>query len=159
MLCFFGQGNKLLFPVESGVIHYNNRICRQRRQKAFLKPLFKQGAVHGSVICQRRNNRLSHLRGNNTCSLIFAPANSSQQCLTTLRPAIFPIQVVINACFIHISNAGCRYVGYCLQVGAYFCRVLLLVAFGLFFRVRPSRFNALNMAMSEQPKASPISCK
>ena len=71
--------------------------------------------------------------------------------------SIFPVQVCVYPGFVHISNLlWCDFRNLFL-VGFYFLWILFLVMYRLFFRVMPSRLNALRTAVSQQLNSTAIS--
>lgn len=143
--------------MERSIVHHNYGTLVKGRQKLIGKPEFKKAAVHRSVILKWRKNLIRHFSGNNATALIFSAADPPKYLLSPQRIPVFPVQVCINATFIHISNLFRRYVLNLVLIRCYFLLILLLIARCLFFRVILCRRRASRMPLSLHPNASAIS--
>jgi len=108
---------------------------------------------------QRSRYALANLSRDNPCPLVFPPANPAVYRFTAFDSAIFSVQIFINACLIHISNAVFGNIGYGLLILFYFGSVLLPVTFHLFLRVIPNLFKAFLTADSLHLNTPAISIK
>ena len=143
--------------MERSIVHYNYGTLVKGRQKPIGKPEFKKAAVHRSVILKWRKNLIRHFSGNNATALIFSATDPPEYLLSPQRIPVFPIQICINAAFIHIGNLFRWYVLDLLLIRYYFLLILLLIARCLFFLVILCRWSASRMPLSLHPNASAIS--
>lgn len=155
----FRNGNKPAFPVESGVVHHNHSVLGKHRQQYTLKPQFKQCTVHRSVVLQRSNDGLAHLRRDNPHTLVFPSAHDTVHRFPTFGSAILTVQIPVDSRLINVYDLLCGYVSYTLPILCYACGVLLPVAVRLFLRVIPNLFKAFLTAASPQPNTSAISVR
>lgn len=145
------------FSMEGGVIHHNDCARIERWQQHFLKPRLKKRAVHRAVILHRRNDLAANLRGHDACAFVLLPADRSMNWLAPGGACIGPVEEMIDACFVHISDAVGVYPLNLRQIRRYFFRVLLSIVGCLFLRVICKRFNALRIAASVHENSSAIS--
>ncbi len=130
-----GSSKQPFFGMERSVVHYNHGALVEGRQKLMGKPEFKKTTVHRPAILKRRKELIRYFSGNNATALIFSAANSPEHLLAPWRIPVLPIQVCIDATFIHIGNLFWRYIFDLLLVRCYFLLILLPVTGCLFFLV------------------------
>ncbi len=105
-----GSRKQPLFGMERSIVHYNYGTLVKGRQKLIGKPEFKKAAVHRSTILKWCKNLIRHFSSNNAAALIFSATDPPEHLLASWRISIFPIQVCINATFIHIGYLFRRHV-------------------------------------------------
>ncbi len=130
-----GSRKQPFLGMERSIIHYNHGAFVERRQKLIGKPEFKKAAVHRSAVLKWGKYLIRHFSGNNATSVVFSTIDPSEHLLASWCIPIFPIQVFVDAAFVHIGNLFWRYIFNFLLICGYFFLVLLLVASRLFFLV------------------------
>ncbi len=130
-----GSRKQPLFGMERGVVHYNHGTLVEGRQKLIGKPEFKKTTVHRPAILKRREDLIRYFSGDNATALIFSAADSPGHLLAPWRIPVFPIQICIDAAFIHIGELSWRHIFDSLLIHRYFLPILLPVTGRLFFRV------------------------
>ncbi len=143
--------------MERSIIHYNHGALVEGRQKLIRKPEFKKTAVHRSTILKRSQDLFRHFSGNHAASLIFSTTDPPEHLLASWCIPVFPIQICIDAAFIHIGNLFWRHIFDFFLICRYFLSLLLLVADCLFFLVILFRRSASRMPLALHPNASAIS--
>ena len=98
--------------------------------------------VSSTIIFNRSNDCISAFSSRYVGSLIFLPTDFAHDCFSFRSAAVFAVYILIQAHFININDAICRYLGYFLLIVLTFFFISFFIGYCLFFRVIFIFFNA-----------------
>ena len=137
---------QLCFTVKRRVVHNHNVARTQKRRQLSLKPEFKNRRIRVPVVIHGRDESVSDSRGDRIRPRVLSSRDFSENFLASRRVSVFPIIIVPKSGFIQINPLFRAYILENLLIRPHFPRVLLFIPPRLFFRVIPSRLNALPIA-------------